>query len=360
MEPSNYTSVGNWKKDYPSFEDFAEESLNQNSSYKKMLHLIGENKRVIDFGCATGYLAKLLNQKGCIVTGVDINPDAAKVAEEYCDQVVVADLDFVSITERLPKEEFDVAIFGDVLEHLRNPWRILEETKSLLKSDGYVVASIPNIAHGAVRLALLQGRFEYEQFGILDNTHLRFFTRDTVEELFDKSGYLVEAVERTKHPIFFESTAIPKVNINDFKPEILQEVETSSEAETLQFVIRAFPQPLTAKNAVLSQRCSQLSVQLKQTQAELERTQRQLHDTQLKVESLQLQLHDTQTELARLQLQLHDTQTELARLQLQLHDTQTELTQAKTMITAMESSKFWQLRTQWLNLKNFLKIKKQD
>jgi len=73
------------------------------------------------------------------------------------------------------------------LEHLRNPWRVLEETQQLLKSEGYIVVSIPNIAHGAIRLALLQGRFEYTELGILDNTHLRFFTRKTVEQLFERS-----------------------------------------------------------------------------------------------------------------------------------------------------------------------------
>jgi len=83
-------------------------------------------------------------KEGCRVTDIEINPDAAKVAELYCEQVV-ADLDFVSVTELLPIHEFDVAVFGDVLEHLRNPWRVLEETQQLLKSEGYIVV-IPNIS----------------------------------------------------------------------------------------------------------------------------------------------------------------------------------------------------------------------
>ena len=125
-----------WAKNYPSHENLREENLGENSSLKKMLSLIGENQRVADFGCATGYFANLLSSKGCIVTGVEINPDAAKIAERHCEKVIVADLDLVSVTEILPSQELDIAVFGDVLEHLRNPWKVLEETKQILKKDG--------------------------------------------------------------------------------------------------------------------------------------------------------------------------------------------------------------------------------
>ncbi|MDF5728298.1 MAG: class I SAM-dependent methyltransferase, partial [Rhizonema sp. PD38] len=185
----------NWEKDYPLVSDLSEADLDENSSLKKMSRLVGDNKQVLDFGCATGYFAQLLQSKGCQVTGVEVNPSAAKVAEQYCQKVIVTDLDFVSLGEILPKQTFDVAVFGDVLEHLRDPWKVLQETKQLLKPEGYVVASIPNIAHGAIRLALLQGRFEYMELGILDNTHLRFFTRKSVEKLFEDSGYIVNGIE---------------------------------------------------------------------------------------------------------------------------------------------------------------------
>ncbi|WP_311774195.1 class I SAM-dependent methyltransferase [Nostoc sp. UCD121] len=230
-----------WSKNYPSAENLTEEGLDENGSLRKMLNLIGDNQRVVDFGCATGYFAQLLNKKGCIVTGVDINPDAAKVAGHYCKDVIVADLDFVSVTEILPSQEFDVAVFGDVLEHLRNPWKILQETKQILKKDGYVVASIPNIAHGAIRLSLLQGKFEYTELGILDNTHLRFFTRKTVEELFERPGYSVNIAERTKLEIFSESSLIPQNKREQFNSNIIKEIEEDKDADTLQFIIRAYP-----------------------------------------------------------------------------------------------------------------------
>jgi len=98
------------------------------------------------------------------------------VAELYCEQVIVADLDFVSVTELLPIHEFDVAVFGDVLEHLRNPWRVLEETTVIEVRGIYSCISKYHVVTGRT---LLQGRFEYTELGILDNTHLDFYTQNS-------------------------------------------------------------------------------------------------------------------------------------------------------------------------------------
>src|SRR6478672_4476883 len=103
-----------WSKDYPSMQGISEEALDENNSHKKMLHLIGNNQEVIDFGCATGYLARFLAHRGCRVTGIEVNAEAAKVAEEYCEQVIVADLDLISLLETFSDKKFDVAVFGDV------------------------------------------------------------------------------------------------------------------------------------------------------------------------------------------------------------------------------------------------------
>ncbi|MCM0592556.1 MAG: class I SAM-dependent methyltransferase [Gloeotrichia echinulata CP02] len=299
-----------WVKDYPLVESITEEALDENNSLKKMLTLIGANKRVVDFGCATGYFAQLMNQKGCTVTGVEINPEAAKIAEKYCKEVIVADLDYVSVIDILPTQEFDVAVFGDVLEHLRNPWKVLEEIKPILKEDGYVVASIPNIAHGAIRLALLQGRFEYMEFGILDNTHLRFFTRKTIEDLFESSGYLLNAVDRTKIPIFADNLLIPKNNIYEFNTETINRIQQDQNSDTLQFIVRAVPITGKGKEAVINHEYSKL------------------------LDELQL-------------------------LKSQWQQSQSALQQSQAAIAAMTSSKFWKMRTIWLNLKHALGLDRE-
>ncbi|MDF5719224.1 MAG: methyltransferase domain-containing protein [Rhizonema sp. PD37] len=403
----------NNEKSYHLISNISEDDLDDNNSLKKMLRLVGNNKRVIDFGCAVGDFAQMLTAKGCQVTGVEVNPQAAKVAEQYCEQVLVVDLDFVSLTEILPKQAFDVVVFGDVLEHLRDPWKLLEETRQLLKPEGYVVASIPNIAHGAIRLALLQGRFEYMTQGILDNTHLRFFTRKTVEELFARSGYFVNQMERTKIPVLSMSNLIPNIRKESFDLRILQEIEQDEDADTLQFIVRAFPSTLEGKyialegmHAVVEEKYAaleekyaalegkytslnqeyseqadkfkfthnqleQIRIELEQSQTqlkdyktEIERSQSQYRQKQVECDRLQEEVQQTEVELEQLQLKLQDTEANLAHSQLQQQQLQSQLQQAhvswgscQNIIQAMESSKFWKLRQRWLKLKSSLGFK---
>ncbi|KST67355.1 glycosyltransferase [Mastigocoleus testarum] len=361
----------NWAKSYPLLEDITEESLDDNSSLKKILNFVEENKQIIDFGCATGYLANLLNRKGCTVTGVEINPDAAKIAEQHCEEVIVADLDVISITEALPNQKFDVAIFGDVLEHLRNPWQLLAETKNILKPNGYVVASIPNIAHGAIRLALLQGKFEYSELGILDNTHLRFFTRKTIEELFDNSGYLIKVTDTTTLPIFTNDCLVPQVSKDDFNLETVQKIEADSNAQTVQFIIKAVPSSVEERYALVREQHSKLiereqkllsqvesvNLELEQTQDKLERSQFQLEQTQTQLEQSQSQLEQKRTELERSQCQLEQIQDKLERSQLQLQQAHGKLEGSQNTITAMETSKFWLLRKLWFKFRHTIGLR---
>ena len=362
-----------WQKNYPSPEEVTEESLDNNSSLRKMLDLVGNSKEVVDFGCATGYFSKLLQKKGCMVTGVEINIDAAKVAEKYCHRVVIADLDFVSIRDILPSQKFDVAVFGDILEHLRDPWKVLTETKEILKEDGYVIASIPNIAHAAIRLSLLEGRFDYTDFGILDNTHLRFFTRKTVNELFIKAGYLAAIVDCTKLNSFSESHLIPYSNRSDFNIETIEKIEEDKDCDTLQFIVQsyAYSQSQLQHQAKLEQ------LQLQKTQTELERSLSQSQQDKAGIKKLQSQFQQAQAELERslfqsqqdkagiekLQSQLQQTQAEIEQTQYQLKQICSELKCAQFQsrrneneIEWMKTSKFWKLRTIWFKLKPKLKL----
>lgn len=327
----------NWNKNYPT----PEESLDENNSLTKMLKFIGENKRVVDFGCATGYFSQILNQKQCVVTGIEINPEAAKIAEQYCQEVIVADLDFVSILEILPTHQFDVAIFGDVLEHLRNPWQVLRDTKQILKKDGYIVASIPNIAHGAIRLSLLQGKFEYTELGILDNTHLRFFTRKTVKDLLENSGYLLNDLDQTKLQIFTDDNLVPQLKQDDFDINIIQKMQQDEDIDTLQFIIRAYPCSTEELQKVSRNRCERLIEKSQIARSELQQTRQIL-------EQLQSELQQTSTALAQSQSELQQTSNTLAQSQSKLQ--QTNLT-----IQWMETSKFWRLRLAWLKFRDQLK-----
>src|SRR5690348_5788497 len=163
------------------------DSNNQNTSHAQILALVGSNKRVLDVGCATGYLARELVARDCTVSGVEYDAGAAAQARDTLERVFVADLETADLVAEFGREQFDVVVFGDVLEHLRDPLTVLQRARPLLARGGFVVISVPNVAHGPVRLALLKGRWEYRSLGLLDDTHLRFFTRASLKQIDRKS-----------------------------------------------------------------------------------------------------------------------------------------------------------------------------
>ncbi len=241
----------------------AGEAVAPETSHWFMLAMVGTGKRVLEFGCASGYMSARMKEAGCHVTGVDIDAAAAADAREICDELIVADLDMLPLAEVLPPRLYDVVVFGDVLEHLRNPWRVLDESRKFLAPGGYAVVSIPNIAHGSVRLKLLQGDFDYAELGILDDTHLRFFTLKSIEELCLRAGYRMDAIERTKVPLFQETTLTPSSREMLFDPELIEQIRRDPEHDTLQFVFRAYPLDDDEKFAVLARELAGLRDRLR-------------------------------------------------------------------------------------------------
>jgi len=162
-----------------------------NNSHTKVIRMIGRGKRVLEVGCATGYVSAYLSQQmQCEVVGIELDPQMAKKAERYCSKVVVGDVEKDAFDKLAGV--FDVITFGDVLEHLVTPGEVLRKSRDYLGPDGYVLISLPNVAHYRVRLALLQGRFDYEEQGILDRTHLRFFTLRNARRMIEDAGFEVQ------------------------------------------------------------------------------------------------------------------------------------------------------------------------
>jgi 2-polyprenyl-3-methyl-5-hydroxy-6-metoxy-1,4-benzoquinol methylase len=133
-------------------------------------------------------------QRGCRVTGIELSESAAVAARLVCDQVICGDLEN-SATWNAVVGPFDAVICTDVLEHLKEPGLALSRIRPLLRENGRLIVALPNIAHYTIRLALLRGRFDYTEFGILDSTHLRFFTRESALRLLEAAGYKVRDVK---------------------------------------------------------------------------------------------------------------------------------------------------------------------
>ncbi len=160
-------------------------------THMKLLSLIQPGLTVLEIGCATGYFTRKLIEKECNVVALEKDSEAYKIAKKIKGAKVLY-CDVNHINKMIDEEEkFDLILLADILEHLENPIETLISLKKYLKKGGKFLISIPNIANFSIRLSLLLGKFEYQDFGILDKTHLRLFTKTTFEELLQKAGLYI-------------------------------------------------------------------------------------------------------------------------------------------------------------------------
>lgn len=218
----------------------SEEAL-PNDSQLMTVALVGAEQEVLELGCSAGHVTRRLVANGCRVTGVEIDPALAAAAEEFAESVTVADLDLTPPHELFPGRCFPRIVVGDVFEHLKGPRAVLESLAGLLAEDGLLITSIPNVTHVDVALLLLSGAWRYQDGGLLDRTHLRFFDARGVDELFAGSGFTIVRVERTvKEP--FASELAPLLDRNTIPAEAVEFALSHPEARTYQFVVVARPQ----------------------------------------------------------------------------------------------------------------------
>ena len=173
-----------------------------NNAREEMLpYLPPSTRRLLELGCANGRFGALVKQRlGATVWGVELDPECAPIAAANLDRLIAGDV-FAALPE-LPDRHFDAVVANDLLEHLVDPGRLLVELKRVLAPGGRLVASVPNIRYAAVLFDLVvRGDFPYADWGILDRTHLRFFTRKSFTRLLDESGYAVERFEGLTLPL---------------------------------------------------------------------------------------------------------------------------------------------------------------
>ena len=214
--------------------------------------MVGTRKKVLEIGPASGYVTKALRKRGCTVTSVEVDPKAARAAREYANRMINADIETMNFEKELGEERYDVILFGDVLEHLKDPKAVLSGLRPYLKPSGYVVATAPNVAHGSVRLLLLDGKFDPQATGILDWTHLHFYTRRTLLELFRDAGYRVELVEEIKEPISAAENI--RINLKDYPAELIRAIESDPNSTAYEFALVAKPATGSVSQRIPSQR----------------------------------------------------------------------------------------------------------
>jgi len=172
-------------------ESALDQPLKLRMAHRAIITLVKPGAAVLDVGSGGGALGSHVTRElGCAVTAVDLHPQFEAYAAPYAKQWVLGNIEDDSTWRRI-EGKFDNIVFADVLEHLADPSAALERCKGYLVDGGSVIASVPNVAYYRVRQHLLFGRFDYAPFGILDVTHLRFFTARTIRSLFAECGYEV-------------------------------------------------------------------------------------------------------------------------------------------------------------------------
>jgi O-antigen biosynthesis protein len=146
--------------------------------------------RILEVGCGEGGFARTLRaerpESKLEIVGVEVSESAGQIATKVLDTLVVGNAEQVELDY---ENYFDCVVFADVLEHLIDPWRMLRRVKRVLRGDGTIVASIPNVQHWSVLARLIGGRWEYTPYGLMDQTHLRFFTKRSIRDLFVSTGF---------------------------------------------------------------------------------------------------------------------------------------------------------------------------
>lgn len=223
---------------------------NVNDSRTQMINLIEENKKVLDVGCACGDMGEyLFKNKNCILSGIEYDIQAIDFARQrnVYDSLFQLDLNNINdlkLALESFKKSFDYIVCGDILEHLYDPLSITENLKEFLADDGHMVISLPNIAHGSVKLSLLEDDFTYNELGLLDKTHIRFFTRKTILDFLLKAR--LEIIQ-TNHVFMPFETKLESIKVSNFPMEIIELVAQDQNSFIYQYVIKSKKSSLDAE-----------------------------------------------------------------------------------------------------------------
>lgn len=181
--------------------------LDTETAPAKVIRMVGENKRILEIGAGPGSITKHLKHTGnCHITALEIDDEAIKKLKPFCDKVYQINLNAVDWDQQLAHEDkFEVIIAADVLEHLYSPLTTLNTMKKLLSKDGYMVISLPHIGYSAIHACLFDEDFEYNDFGLLDKTHIRFFGIKNIQKLFaDAEMKIIQAEFVVRKPEYTE------------------------------------------------------------------------------------------------------------------------------------------------------------
>ena len=210
-----------------------------NNAHTRCINFIDNNSTVLDVGCASGVIGEYLSkEKKCTLIGIDNDDKQLFVADSKKCYKKLFNMNLNKIDNEINEyvNYFDYILLADVLEHLYDPAELLEKLKPYLKSNNsYFIMSIPNISHGVIKLKLLHNKFEYTSAGLLDDTHIRFFTLSSIIELLNNLNLQIINLERIYNNI---DTTFQKIRIKDFPKTIQKYVKKDFDSHVYQYIIK--------------------------------------------------------------------------------------------------------------------------
>ena len=171
--------------------DFKKDDKYYKNIRNDLLSILEEDTKictVLDVGCGFGFNADYLKTRFHVneIIGIDNKESLEKEALKRIDKFILGDIEKISLDKY--KNYFNLIVFADVLEHLYNPWGTVAKVKECLKDDGKILVSIPNVRHFSILLNLILGKWEYKEEGLLDLTHIRFFTKQSIKAMFSMNN----------------------------------------------------------------------------------------------------------------------------------------------------------------------------
>lgn len=220
-------------------------SAGDSSSHGIISSLVSGGESVLEFGCAKGELsAHLKNELGCKTYGIEISEKALEIAKANLDGYVCCDIENYE-WEKSFDVEFDTLIFADVLEHLRDPAKAIRRALSLLKDDGKIIFSVPNIAHADIILKLINNRFDYSEIGLLDDTHIHFFAKENLVDFCTEAKIFPTLITGTLCPAGSSEQAIEDKSSASFRASYMHDYSS-----VYQFVVCAIKSDFASGNDI--------------------------------------------------------------------------------------------------------------
>ena len=214
--------------------------LDNENSLSIIIEMINDNSRILEFGPANGRMTRYLSEKkNCLVDIVEIDEEAGAESSRFSNKSFIGsekgDIEKYNWLKELEDERYDYIVFADVLEHLHNPKEVLEKCRNILKDTGAIIISVPNIAHNSVLIDLINDEFKYNDIGLLDNTHISFFTYKSLVRMVEQAGYKPE-IEKATFCKVGENEI--KNNYSSIDKNMAKELKKRENADIYQYVFK--------------------------------------------------------------------------------------------------------------------------